>query len=69
MSEYVQDEFNDDEGIYSDETVAAILNADEFIDDYNDELFGNVVLSLDSERSPYGWDIADHFDWDSLDYE
>jgi hypothetical protein len=49
-----------------------ILDGDLF--DENDldgfAVFGHSALDdFDPDRDPFGWDITDTFDWDSMDYE
>lgn len=56
----------EDDRPYTDDEVDAILDLDEMIDDYGDELFPALVQGDDPV---FGDDITDWIDWDSIDYE
>jgi hypothetical protein len=62
------DHYQDNYTITPDEE-DAILNGDLFAEDYADEIFTETFVSLDHDRDPFGWDITDTIDWESLDYE
>lgn len=62
------EEEDDDYRLMTDEEVTAVIEADDLIEDYADEIFVS-SLELDPEKDPYGWDITDMVDWESLDYE
>lgn len=62
------EEEDDDYRLMTDEEVTAVIEADDLIEDYADEIFVS-SFELDPEKDPYGWDITDMVDWESLDYE
>lgn len=61
----------DDDAEFTEEEMQAVESSElfDFVNDYADEIFTSPISNWSPDDKPFGWDITDVIDWESMDYE
>lgn len=62
------DDPEEEERDFTEDEIEALTNLED-LSDYDDEIFGDSGFNVDPDKNPFGWDITDTIDWESIDYE